>query len=315
MAYSNSYLTTFQRCPRQCQLKYAGIRQRFATDHDLRYGAAVHDALAEFYKGERIEQVVDTFLKAYPIQLNVADNAKTRPNGVTMLEAYCEAYQEDLNDWEVLEVEQYARGEDDFAVKLDLVVRQGDEIYGVDHKVTKSYLDYKWWGKFNPNSQISEYVKYIIERYGECAGFIINGISMKYRSRAYKGEAAGYWHRFERQVMQRRDFQLEQDLRSRQAWVARIEECKEAAYWPTNTEECWHCEYKPICEKGYTLEDDFDLITTEEFMQVCGQRIMAGEVFTGEYCNLELPHEEEHRLELLPQDTLTIDGVGEVAFD
>lgn len=303
MSYSNSSLNCFAECPRRYYLRYpAQLRHRTATNHPMEYGSAMHEGLAVLGKEGTLEEAQAAFKKAYPVQLDPSDQARTVANGVQTLAWYVREYEADAEMYEVLEVEELNKGDDDFVVKLDRVVKERDtgRILGMDHKITGSYLDYKWWGKFEPNSQISEYIRFIKEKYDYCDGFIIDGIGMRYRSRAYKGEPAGFWARFERQTFNRRDDQLADDYQDRLYWIERIESARSTNHWGKNTEACWNCDYKDICKFGYQWPLDRELIIAD-YMQVCGEPVGEGR------CNLELDHGGEHGITASEPDDFSID--------
>lgn len=303
MSYSNSSLNTFAVCPRKYFLRYeAKLRPRSGSNHPMEYGSAMHEGLAVLGKGGTLEEAQAAFRKAYPAQLDPADRAMTIPNGVQTLAWYVDEYAADEEMYETLEVEELSHSDDDFVVKLDRVVKEREtgRILGIDHKITGKYLDYKWWGKFEISSQIGEYIRFIQDKYGYCDGFIIDGIGMRYRSRAYKGEPAGFWARFERHIFNRSDSRQEQDLKDRLYWIDRIEDARARDHWGKNTEACWNCDYQDICKFGYEWPIDEQLIIAD-YMQVCGESVGDGR------CNLEVGHNEEHAIVAPIPDDFSID--------
>jgi hypothetical protein len=161
-------------------------------------------------------------------------------------------------------------------------------LYLVDHKTTGQYLNYKYWERFQPNSQITHYLDYGISKYGPIEGFVINAISFRYNERASKNAPqAGFWCNFERQTFNRRTEQIEFERQSRAAWIADIERSCEAGFWRTNTDSCWRCQYKSICAPGWTWEEDRELIEIQ-YYQACN--VLLGD---DEHCVLVLGHEGE----------------------
>lgn len=231
----------------------------------------------------------------YPTQLDPNDFAKTAANGCFTLDCYIKQYGWD-KQWRIIANEAMDHTEDNYAVKLDLVVEdaQTGDILGVDHKFSGSYLDYKFFNKFNPNSQVTQYYRYIKEKYGRCDGFVINAVGMRYRQRAYKGEPAGFWCAFERQVLSRTQQQIDQDQESKQYWIDAIELAKSTGIYGMNTDACWRCEYQPICASGWTWNEDQELITNL-FTSVCEKYIPE----TNSHCKLTFGHEGEHDGSLL----------------
>lgn len=311
--YSNSYLDQFRRCPLSAHFKYdLRLRQRDegVGRHHMEFSLAFHGALETLYEsvadhpqlqpyyncspaeGNAILHAAQkTFMFGYPTQLDSNDWAKTQENGVAALTEYVKRWRNEDRKWKVLSTEQLDRGEDGFVVKLDLVVqdRETEQIYGVDHKVTGKYLNYDYFNQFEPNAQITEYVRFIKERYGNCDGFIINAIALRHRQRAYKGEPAGSWFAFERQTFNRNERQLEQGLTDRLYWIDRIEDAKAKSIYGMSTSQCRWCEYRDICKAGWSYPEDAELIDIT-YRRICGRWF--GEPL--QPCQLDREHSGEH---------------------
>jgi hypothetical protein len=289
-AYSNSQLQSYKSCPLQYRFYWDLHLRRVddeSGDHHLRYGHAIHKGLEVVYRGGSLREAQDAFLLAYPTQLDINDKAKTRQNGITALAQYVKRWSaEDARNWKVVEIE--TRSDDPWSVKPDLVVEHKEHggLYLVDHKTSGKYLNYQYWERFQPNSQITHYLDYAQSKYGPIEGFIINAISFRYNERASKNAPqAGFWCNFERQTFNRRAEQLEYERRSRAAWIADIERSREAGFWRTNTDACWRCPYKSICAPGWTWEEDRELIEIQ-FYQACDVLLEEDE-----HCVLVFGHE------------------------
>lgn len=289
MSYSHSYIQTFKTCPLQCffsnELKLEKIDED-KTEHHLRFGSAGHKALKALYLGDSLENAKKEFKEEYSKQLDEEDQAKTSENWMKVLEAYCKKQlKEDLMNWKVISVEEkdafnYAE-EDSFTLMLDLVMenKQYGGIYGFDHKIVggkKATLSFEFWNQFEPNSQVTKYYSYITKKYGDCSGFYINAFGMGYRSRAYKGEPAGFWFRLGRQMFNRNQAQLELEEKDTAYWIKRIEDCKSSGYWGANTESCRWCSFRPVCSAGWTWQNDQELIMIQ-YKQKTKQPIAASE--------------------------------------
>lgn len=278
-AYSNSQLQTYKSCPLQWRY-YWDLRLRQVDDeggdHHLRYGHAIHKALEVIYSDGTLREAQDRFLEHYPRQLDINDKAKTRQGGLTALAQYVTRWKDEDREWRVIEIE--TRSDDPWSVKPDIVLehREHGGYWLMDHKTTGQYLNYRYWERFQPNSQITHYLDYGIAKYGQIEGFIINAISFKFRERAYKGEPAGFWCNFERQKFNRRVEQIDYERRSRQSWIDDIERSRTAGFWRTNTDSCYRCPYKTICAPGWTWEDDRDLIEIQ-YYQACDALLDADE--------------------------------------
>lgn len=296
--YSNSELQSYKNCPLSWRFRHdLGLRSVDSDDnHHLVFGNAIHKGLEQFYRGSSWSVIRDAFEAGYPTQLDVNDHAKTRANGVVALAKYIKRYRvEDKRQWKILEIE--TRSDDPWSVKPDLVVENIEHggIYLVDHKTTGSYLNYRYWERYQPNSQVTHYLDYAQSRYGPIEGFIINALMFRFRERAYKGEPAGFWTAFERQTFNRKPEQLEYERLSRADWVADLERSRENHFWRTNTDACWKCDYKPICAAGWTWEDDRELIELQ-CRSTCAIECEGG------YCVMNRGHEGGHK-SVLPQET------------
>lgn len=272
MNYSNSQLQSFKLCPLSYYLRYeVGLKkiEDEGTEHHVNYGSAIHEGLKRIYLGESLEASLKAFKDAYPTQLDSNDNAKTQANGVTLLTAYVKRWSEEDKKWRVVSVEEregFDYGQvDAFSVKPDLIMENiaFGGIYGFDHKTVggkNATLSYEFWGRFDPNSQISKYISFIKSKYGDCSGFYINAIGLGFRQRMYKGEPAGFWYRFERQMFNRNSSQLQVEQEDTKYWIERIEQSRATGQFGMNTESCRWCTYKPICSAGWRWPQDQELI-------------------------------------------------------
>lgn len=273
--YSHSQLDSYKKCPLWYYHEHeVGLRKRTdeSSEHHLRFGEAIHAALRHLYLGDSLESAKRVFLETYPVQLDAGDLAKTRENGIVALAAYALHWREEDAKWKVLSCEQADSREDGHVVHLDLVMESLEHggVYGYDHKTTGKYLNSDYWLQFNPNSQITQYAKFIKERYGECDGFYINALSFRFRQHAYKNEPAGFWYAFERQMFNRNEDQLAIEQASESDWIADIERSRQTGIWRLNTNSCRFCSYRPICAAGWSWPTDQELIEVQ-YRQVCNQ--------------------------------------------
>ncbi len=202
MPYDNSQLQQFKNCPESYRLKYRyekdavtglwlGLSKPDATkdDHHKDFGSAVHAGLRQFYLKDSWSGIEAAFDHEYPSQLDASDKAKTPENGKSLLKRYIKRYETQDASWEIIDVE--VRQEFEiypgviFTVKIDLIIRQQGNIYFIDHKTTKmdSGIDTGYWIQFEPNSQITGYTAFCMERYGSCSGGIINALGLGFRSK------------------------------------------------------------------------------------------------------------------------------------
>lgn len=322
--YSNSSISNFQSCPLKFRYRNLLHLQPVEGDNnDLIFGRAMHKALESIYTDGDLKKAQQVLRDSYPVE-DPNDLAKTLNNGLYTLKAYTDFYNWDPN-WKVISCEDMDATEDDFVLKLDLVIEdtQNGGIYGVDHKFTKNKLDYKFFSKFNPNSQVTQYVRYIKEKYGACDGFIINAVQLSWlqekdkagRSNAklfnitdpnrltYSNRSVGYskyykkemcyaWGLqifFERQIITRTQQQIDQEQQSKNYWIARIEEAKASGIWGMNTGQCFLCEFQSACGAGWDWEHDESLIKNL-FRQVCDTWIPEKQA----HCSNDLDHDGPH---------------------
>lgn len=255
MKYDNSSLQAFKDCPERYRLHYIeGLQkiQEGEAEHDRNFGKAIHSGLEAYYKGDGMEASVKKFKADYPNQLNEEDLSKTQESGEILLKAYAKHYEKEDKSLEILSVEvmdSFKLGEIDFTVKIDMVVRKQGCVYFVDHKTTGKAFNWTYWSRFEPNPQITAYTAYCQAKYGECSGGIINAIKFGHRTRAYKGEPAGFHYEFQRQLFNRNKDQVEAWKKDTLLWVKSLEEAKSQAsnVWKKNEGQCGYCSYKEIC--------------------------------------------------------------------
>ena len=193
--------------------------------------------------------------------------------------------------------------ESDRLVRIDLVTRDRRDglVYGWDHKSTGKYLDKDFNAKFDPHSQIRQYVDRLQRKYGEVGGFYINALSFRHRTKAYTPRSgpdkgvqlpAGDWYAFKRLVFNPNADAVKAERNNFDSWVRKIESDRESGHWAYNTDQCVRgplvCEYHQICSAGYQWPRDSDLITNY-YRQRCIRLAK-----NGERCWLEPEHEGEH---------------------
>jgi hypothetical protein len=281
------------------------------SNHDLRFGRAIDNALSAYYVNDL--SVVKAKLafegsypeSEYPETLPYWSPGKTFSNGLKAITAYDEHWQDDNQYWQVIGVQSSENTEDvdsDRLVKIDLVIRDRRDslIYGVDFKSTGKYLDKDFNAKFDPHSQIRQYVDRLQHKYGEVGGFYIDALSFRHRLKAVtprqgpdKGIQlpAGDWYAFKRLVFNPNAEAVSAERDNFDSWVRKIESDRASGHWGYNTEQCVRgplvCEYHQICSAGYQWPRDRDLIENY-YRQQCIRLV------GGERCQLELGHEGEH---------------------
>lgn len=272
--YSHSHLQCYKACPLKFKLTYIENLVKVDNDkseHNLIYGQAIHEGLKQIYLGDSLEASQKAFKTIYHTQLDPDDTAKTQANGLEVLKQYVARWAEEDKKWKVLSADTkdiFEYGDDEFKTTLDLVIENKEYggIYGVDHKTAggnNALLSYQFWNQFEPNSQITKYSSYIKSKYGDCSGFYINAIGIRFLKNKYKDSPAGLNLRFQRQMFNRTDQQMKDEEADSKWWIDRIEQSRESGYYGTNTDSCKFCGFRPICSSGWTMQNDEDLILVQ----------------------------------------------------
>jgi hypothetical protein len=263
---SHSSTTSFNSCPFAYHLKQTGLRKvTIGSESNMMvWGKAGHAGLESLYRG--IGDPIEAFSAAYPVDLDPENQVWTREGGIRTLEAYQNYYREIDKQWEVLEVELRdvlppARP----SLVIDVVAKhiQSGSIYFWDHKF-KAKRDFFAAKRYEIDAQISRYTDYCIGRYGDCAGAVINMVIPGYRSRAYKGEPAGWHFGFERVIVGRTPQQLDFWRQSQQDWEGMIDNCNATGIYPKHLGfNCTRCSYYEACYSAMDEEVVDTLYTTE----------------------------------------------------
>lgn len=254
---SHSRVSCFNGCPYQYKLKYIdGLEKIEKTEfqNDSVWGSAIHKALEKHYKGGSEEEVIEEFKSYYPEDLSLKDEAKTVEGGVQCLKAYRTFYKEQDKDWEVLETEikdTVLNDGDSHNLVIDLVARHkpSQTIYAWDHKTTTAdKMKYSFWKRYELDSQVTMYTEYLIQRFGSCAGFWVNGIAVGHRKRMYKGEPAGHYQKFERNLFSRSPKQIEAWKESDKQWRSLMDYAMASGSYPKALNGlCNYCEFQDLC--------------------------------------------------------------------
>lgn len=250
--HSHSATSTFNNCPWKHRLQQLGYKAQVADErsNDRLWGIALHAGLRKLYKsnGQTPEQA---FTQAYPETLDPSDITRTVSSGLIVLKAYAERYAKDLEEWEVLEAE-FDNPEDEREAHghlvIDLVMkhRASGSVYFWDHKVKR-----KWDGsgkQYELDAQLSRYASYVKERWGDCAGALVNVIVPHYRERKWKDRPAGWDIQFDRKLYSRTTDQIEAWRRSQWEWECMMMSCDQMGKWPHHYGSlCSYCEFYDGC--------------------------------------------------------------------
>lgn len=258
MVIDNSSLQTYKDCPEKYRLKFIerlSKREDGIESHDVSFGKAVHAGLEAWYKTHSKVNMLSEFTREYGVQLDLEDKAKTLANGIAMLEGYVLHYATEDKQFEILEVEEPCEVElapgIKFIVKRDMAVRLQGCVYVVEHKTTKKSMAWDYWGQFEPNAQVTGQTYSCIQKYGECSGVIVNAMQVGHRERMYKGEPAGAYFKFQRQVFNRTKEQCEAWRIDTLRWIDKVNAASSNNTsndsWTKNEGQCRYCTFKEVC--------------------------------------------------------------------
>lgn len=250
--HSHSATSGFNNCPWKHRLQQLGYK---GQDGDVRsnkrlWGIALHRGLHLLHTGSSVEDAVEAFLAAYPEDIDPGDKTRTQVAGSRTLWAYRERWGTD-DGWEVLESEFHNpedEREDEGHLVIDLVMRHraSGSIYFWDHKVKT-----KWDGSgksYELDGQLSRYASYVKERWGDCAGALVNVIVPHYRERKWKDRPAGWDIQFDRKLYSRTPDQIAAWRASQADWEVLIHVCEERKVFPHHYGSlCSYCEYFDGC--------------------------------------------------------------------
>lgn len=248
---SHSSTSRFNTCPWAYHLSSQDIHKTAVGPESnyLVWGKAMHAAL-ECHYNRRCDPV-HAFCQAYPNDLNPGDTVWTREGGVRTVEAYIGYYQQIDQQWDILDVE-LKDNPDKPTLVIDLVARhkQSGSVYGWDHKF-KAKISRDSGRRYEMDGQISRYTLFLMEKYGDCAGFVMNIVVPGYRQNKWRDQPAGWHWKFDRMIVQRTPQQLEYWQRSQSEWELMIAHCEATGSYPKHLGwNCTMCEYMEYCYSG-----------------------------------------------------------------
>lgn len=251
-----SEISNFNTCPFKRKLSLEGWHKQDDGEEttDLRFGQAIHSALEIHYKGASLADTIKAFTDNYKECTDKKE--KSVESGIECLKNYVETYRVQDEDWDVIGTEvkdevETLSGNHELHIDVIAKHKPSGSIYFWDHKTTSKAFSPMYWKKFELSSQMLRYTKYVEDKFGSCAGCLINGIAVGYRSRMYKGEPAGYWQKFERQIFNYSKPMIEMWLESDRQWEQLIGLADEKQIYPKALGAiCGWCEFYPYCTSG-----------------------------------------------------------------
>ena len=174
--YDASCMTTFLTCPVKFRNQYVWGWDYMDEPVARFFGNVMHEVLDVWYRTHNIESAL---VELHHLPEKVDSPAHTRERGEVLMREYVDHWGQD-SQWEVLDVENefilpMVNGAS-YSGRMDLVVREGEQIYIVDHK-TMSRMGSFLHGAFRPNLQMDGYAYACQRLYGRCDGVYVNGLS------------------------------------------------------------------------------------------------------------------------------------------
>ncbi len=143
---------------------------------------------------------------------------------------------------------------------FDRIGTFADATWITDCKTTKYTINSDWFDKFTPDNQFSLYSLAGKIVFGiKTAGIIVDGWQIAINFTAFK-----------RQHISRSEFQTNEWYRDLNYWLAQMEQCARADYWPQNDKSCnlfGGCPYRPVCSKR-SEESRQDLLSKQYSLRV-----------------------------------------------
>jgi len=246
----------FNNCPLAYRLSFIDRLEKVeegSSANDKVWGQGIHRGLELHYNGKSIDNVLQGFSAIYATNLDTDNLAKTKESGLECLRQYIAYYNTIDKNWKVLATEvlgkiEFAGEEHDLHIDLIAENLQGGGIYFFDHKTSGKKATTFYWKSYELSGQLSRYTQYVVEKYGQCSGSIINNIVAGHRKRMYKGEPAGNHYSFERQIFNRTKEQLAYWRESECDWNTLIKYCIEKNLFPKSLGKlCSWCDYYELC--------------------------------------------------------------------
>jgi hypothetical protein len=226
---------------------------RKALQMPLAYGTAVHECLAELYRGKSAGQCLKAFEVIWQREVlpwldeySSEDPKRNLQGWIDQFQAYRQYYQKEL--FKVLQVEApfLLMLKPDLALCgiIDLLIRYLNQIMALDHKTT-SITYQSFFDGFNPNHQFTTYMLGGTELLGHPVTTMIANCIVSVTKLTQPEKM------FIRYPTQRSLEQLAAFKEEIVAWWRIVQACRASGQWPRNPDRCqrWKggCDYHPLC--------------------------------------------------------------------
>ena len=197
MRTTYSMWSSFRNCRMACKQRYIDFLVPLRSDHNLRFGSAIHNFL-EFWHGHRdLVMVLDLIDRTYPNRGGDPEEKRDWHLARAIMTGY--AYRYPREEFEVVALEKTFEGEIinpssgassrsfTLAGKVDGIVRSGDEYFLLEHK-TASMLDSAYIERLWTDFQITLYCWYIEQALGIKISGVLYNVIVKAKLQQSVGE-------------------------------------------------------------------------------------------------------------------------------
>lgn len=265
--YDTSQLSQYQKCPMSYYLQYIKNLKRKTLDDtnaSMNFGTAFHSYLENKFKGAMYD--FNTYLQPEALPqysteaLRFFCDTYTKKNG---------ASDKNFKVKEIEVVSEIDIEDKKFKVKCDGVIELQGNIYGIEHKTTKS-IGYLYFNKYFLNAQISAQCYAIKQKYGECSGVLLNVGEIKILKNKPRSDTDGWKQtddgflvaNFQREYINRSNYELSDWVDNTKKWIKIIESASEypkaTASWGGGI--CSSCQYKDLCKVSHGIELDESIL-------------------------------------------------------
>lgn len=142
----------------------------------------------------------------------------------------------------------------------------------VTHNTTTNKTHY-YYRQFSPNMQVSGYCYYLMLKYGSCAGFMPVVFHLGYRQNKYKGEPAGFWVKFDYDIVNRNKEQLNDFRYNVRMWVNKLQVSLDTGVFEKNEGFCesyYGCQYRNACialDEPQVIENMYEVVNPREYLE------------------------------------------------
>jgi len=197
MTTTYSMWSKFRNCRKACEWRYLKELVPLERDHNLHFGAAIHECLELWHRHRDLDRVLEHIDTLYPERMGDEKQRADWHLATAMMKAYAARYPEE--DFEVVALEKTfesnivnpATGASSrsftLAGKVDGIVKKDGQYFLLEHKtaslIDSGYLE-RLWGDF----QIQLYCWYIEQTLGWRISGIVYNILAKAKLRQKQGE-------------------------------------------------------------------------------------------------------------------------------